>query len=98
MSNTQSPQTDTACSTEQDIIQAQWESVFQTQEWGKYPPEYLIRLVARHFYKIPDRSTPAFLDLGCGSGTNSWFLCREGFSNLSIIDIRKPPSNEHRHA
>ncbi len=87
MANAQTPQTQTPPSTETTTLQSQWETVFQTQDWGKYPPEYLIRLVARHFYKTPDRSIPVFLDLGCGSGSNSWFLCREGFTNLSIIDI-----------
>ena len=57
-----------------------WENIFRSQEWGKYPPEELVRFVARNFYKVPDRSQIKFLDLGCGTGACSWYLAREGFS------------------
>ena len=56
-----------------------WEELFRTREWGKYPPEELIRFVARNYYRVPDRSQVRFLELGCGSGANLWFLAREGF-------------------
>jgi ubiquinone/menaquinone biosynthesis C-methylase UbiE len=57
-----------------------WEKVFQTHEWGKYPPEELIRFIAKNFYKTPDREAIRILDLGCGTGACTWYLAREGFS------------------
>ncbi|MGE0201706.1 MAG: class I SAM-dependent methyltransferase [Candidatus Melainabacteria bacterium] len=68
------------------LIQRQWDDVFQKRAWGQYPPEYLIRQVARHFYNVPDRARIKFLDLGAGTGTSSWFLLREGFSEVTALD------------
>jgi SAM-dependent methyltransferase len=62
-----------------------WEQVFRTQEWGKYPPEHVIRFVARAFYSAPDRKAVRLLDLGSGTGACTWFMAREGFS-VSAID------------
>jgi len=56
-----------------------WEEVFQSQAWGKYPSEDLIRFVARNFYDAADRSQINLLEAGCGPGANLWFLTREGF-------------------
>jgi ubiquinone/menaquinone biosynthesis C-methylase UbiE len=61
-----------------------WEKVFQEREWGKYPPEELIRFVARNFYKAPDRTSIKILDIGCGTGACTWYLAREGFSAYGI--------------
>jgi len=63
---------------------ANWEKVFQSQEWGKYPPEELIRFVAKNYYSAADRSKVHFLDLGCGPGPGAWYLSREGFSVKGI--------------
>jgi SAM-dependent methyltransferase len=61
-----------------------WEDIFATQDWGKYPPEELIRFTARNFYKAPDKNAVKFLELGCGTGANMWYLAREGFSAYGI--------------
>lgn len=61
-----------------------WEQVHQTREWGRYPPEELIRFVARHFYAAPNRRDVRILELGCGAGANIWFLAREGFDAYGI--------------
>ncbi|MDD5304094.1 MAG: class I SAM-dependent methyltransferase [Elusimicrobia bacterium] len=61
-----------------------WDELFRKNEWGRYPPEELVRFVARNFYKAPDRAAVRFLELGCGPGANLWFLAREGFSATGI--------------
>ena len=61
-----------------------WERIFSTVAWGKYPPEPVIRGVMRAFSKVPDRHQVRILDLGCGTGANTWFLAREGFSVAGI--------------
>lgn len=57
-----------------------WEKVFTSQGWGRYPGEDVIRFIARNFYQVPDRAAARFLEVGCGTGANLWFLAREGFS------------------
>ena len=48
-----------------------------------YPPEELIRFIARN-YNGAKRRKVAILDLGCGTGSNSWYLAREGFKTLGV--------------
>jgi SAM-dependent methyltransferase len=62
-----------------------WDKIFRSQEWGKYPPEHLIRFIARNFYSVSDRRAIRLLEIGCGPGANVWFMAREGFS-VSGID------------
>ena len=52
---------------------------------GANPKEELIRFVARNYYGVSDRKAVRFLDLGCGFGSSTWFLAREGFS-VDAID------------
>ncbi len=61
-----------------------WEKVFTSQPWGRYPGEDLIRFVARNFYAARDRASVRFLEVGFGTGTNLWFLAREGFAASGI--------------
>jgi SAM-dependent methyltransferase len=62
-----------------------WEQIFSSREWGKYPPEHVVRFVARTFYRASRRSDVRLLEIGCGPGANVWFAAREGFS-VSGID------------
>jgi SAM-dependent methyltransferase len=62
-----------------------WEEIFRSKEWGKYPPEHVIRFVAENFYRIPHRNGVRLLEIGCGPGANVWFMAREGFA-VSGID------------
>lgn len=62
-----------------------WEKLFSSQEWGKYPPECVVRFVARNFYRAPERDKIHLLDAGCGPGACTWFMAREGF-HVSGID------------
>ena len=61
-----------------------WEEVHRSCEWGQYPPEELIRFVARKFAKADDRGKVQLLELGCAVGANIWFLAREGYSAWGI--------------
>ena len=62
-----------------------WEELFRKQEWGKYPPEHVVRFVARNWYQAADRKAVRLLDVGSGPGASTWFMAREGFS-VSAID------------
>ncbi len=61
-----------------------WEKIYRSREWGKYPPEELVRFVARNYYGAKDRKGVAMLDLGCGTGAAAWYVAREGFSVCGI--------------
>ncbi|MEM7355794.1 MAG: class I SAM-dependent methyltransferase [Acidobacteriota bacterium] len=61
-----------------------WEETFANREWGRYPPEELIRFVARHFYSAAERHQVRILEIGCGPGANIWYLAREGFDAYGI--------------
>ena len=60
-----------------------WEKTFRDKEWGKYPPEELIRAVCGY---TKDDKTKSVLELGCGPGANSLFLS-ENFKSYSAIDF-----------
>ena len=57
-----------------------WEKIYQEKDWGKYPPEELVRFMMRN-YKGKQAKV---LDLGCGTGAATWFLSREGFNAYGI--------------
>jgi hypothetical protein len=43
-----------------------WEQIFSSREWGKYPPEHVVRFVDRNSYRVPDRKQVRLLEVGCG--------------------------------
>lgn len=55
-----------------------WEEVHTNHEWGKYPSEEIIRFVARNYYN-KERGNIKLLDIGCGTGSNTWYIAREKF-------------------
>lgn len=62
-----------------------WDRIFQSRDWGRYPPEELVRFVAGAFYARKDRPGVRILEVGCGPGSGtSWFVAREGFSFYGI--------------
>lgn len=67
-----------------------WEQIHSSREWGKYPPEHLIRFISRLYKGKSDieRSQVKILDVGCGQGANTWYLAREGF-NVYAFDGSK---------
>ncbi len=60
-----------------------WESIHESLAWGGYPPEHVIRFVARNYYKLI-RNQIKILDFGCGQGANTWYLAREGFDTYAF--------------
>jgi SAM-dependent methyltransferase len=71
-------------SIEADTWDPVWEGIFRSRNWGKYPPEHLIRFIARTFSMVNDRSKIRLLEIGCGPGANVWFMAREGFSVCGV--------------
>lgn len=63
-----------------------WEKTFIKKEWGKYPPEDLIRTVCNFKKTFDENQKLNTLELGSGPGANSLFLC-EHFDSYSAIDI-----------
>lgn len=57
----------------------EWEQVHNSRSWGQYPPEDVIRFVARNRPKQLSETVRA-LDAGCGAGPVLWLLAREGFA------------------
>jgi SAM-dependent methyltransferase len=63
---------------------ALWDDIFKSRPWGKYPPEDLVRFMARTFGTVEDKDSIKVLDVGCGPGANLWFLVREGYQIAGI--------------
>ena len=61
-----------------------WDKVFSSRSWGAYPPEELIRFIARNFGNVKNRSEINILEVGCGPGPNVWYLAREGYKVAGI--------------
>lgn len=60
-----------------------WDEKFRKGQWGKYPPEELVRFMGRN-YKNCERSEVRVLETGSGPGANVWFLHREGYQVAGI--------------
>lgn len=60
-----------------------WEEIHAMHEWGKYPSEPVIRFIARNYYNSK-RDEVRILDFGCGAGSNTWYLAREGFHTYAF--------------
>jgi len=61
-----------------------WEQIFTNRAWGAYPPEELVRFIARSFQSVPSKAEVRVLEIGCGPGPNIWYLVREGFTVAGI--------------
>ena len=65
-------------------METQWNQVYSTKGMARYPDNMLIRFVAKHYYDAPERKEVKFFDVGCGAGSSTWYLAREGFSVVAI--------------
>ena len=65
-----------------------WDKIFKENEWGKYPPEELVRFIARNYYSYPNRKDIKILVVGSGTGANLWYLTKEGFGVTGIDGSR----------
>lgn len=61
-----------------------WDDVFRAKDWGKYPPEELVRFIGRNFFGAERRSEVRILEIGCGAGANLLFLAQEGFDATGL--------------
>lgn len=61
-----------------------WDRIFEGNEWGKYPPEELIRFIASNYYNVPKRKSVKILEVGSGTGANLWYFAKEGFDVTGI--------------
>ncbi len=61
-----------------------WETIFHARDWGRYPPEELVRFIMRNYGEVANRSQVRVLEVGCGTGANLWFMAREGFDVWGI--------------
>ncbi|OIQ49237.1 putative methyltransferase YcgJ [Pseudodesulfovibrio hydrargyri] len=62
----------------------QWETIFSSRDWGRYPSEEVVRFTARNFRDRQARKDIRILDLGCGAGATCWYLSREGFDVYGV--------------
>ena len=75
-----------------------WEEIFRSREWGKYPPEHLVRFIAGNFYGVPNRGAVGLLEIGCGPGANAWFMARAADADgagFLVIEIEKVPGPQN---
>jgi ubiquinone/menaquinone biosynthesis C-methylase UbiE len=63
---------------------AHWDRIFADRSWGRYPPDELVRFIARTFPDVEKREGLRALEVGCGPGANLWYLAREGFAIAGI--------------
>ena len=61
----------------------EWERIHATCDWGQYPSESVIRFVAKNYYNKV-KPEIKILDYGCGAGSNTWYLAREGFDTYAF--------------
>lgn len=81
-----------------------WNEIHKERAWGGYPSEHVIRFVARNYY-AGNRSETRILDFGCGGGSHTWYLAREGFdtyafdgSPYAVENARRKLERENLHA
>lgn len=59
--------------------EAVWDDIYRGGYYTHYPSEPVVRFVFRRFPDRALRRRATVLDMGCGTGNNTWMLAREGF-------------------
>lgn len=62
----------------------EWENIFQSEAWGRYPSENVVRFIGRETKDVSDRSSLKALEIGSGSGPQIWFFAREGLETHGV--------------
>ena len=62
-----------------------WNDIYDSGNHPRSPYDFIASFVFRHVPKDKPRQDVKVLEIGCGSGSNLWFLALEGF-NVSGID------------
>lgn len=65
---------------------AEWDAIFQRQQWGRWPDTRFVEWCMRTFGNAPPpvRERIRVLELGCGAGAQLRFLQGEGFQAFGV--------------
>lgn len=62
----------------------EWDKVFASRRWGRWPSTRFVEWFMRKFGNVPDRGKVDVLEIGCGVGAQIRFLHEEGFHAIGI--------------
>ena len=65
-------------------VRETWEENYRSGRFNRYPYDEVVSFVLRRFGHCSDRQNIRILDLGCGGGNNTKFLCYEGFDTYAV--------------
>src|SRR5438105_11463355 len=57
-----------------------WDLTHASYQWGTYPDDHVIEFIDKYYKNAPDPAAVRFLDLGCGSGAQTFFIAEGGFT------------------
>jgi len=66
------------------MVESVWEKNYKSGRYNRYPYDQVVSFVLSNYGSVPDRKKIRILDLGCGGGNNTKFLCEEGFDAYGI--------------
>ena len=61
-----------------------WEKNYQNGRFNRYPFDRVVSFVLSRYGNTADRGGVKILDLGCGGGNHTRFLCTEGFDTHAV--------------
>jgi SAM-dependent methyltransferase len=69
----------------QATFNAAWDELYRTgRHVNRYPWDVVVSFAFRYRPRDREISDTAVLELGCGTGSNLWFLAREGFRTAGV--------------
>jgi len=66
-----------------------WDSIYEQGYYMRYPNESIVRFMFKNYGDRPNKNDIAVLDIGCGSGSNTWMLVQEGFNTHAVDGSRR---------